>query len=91
MYGDLNRCPCSRGLLQNIQAEGYQAPTPIQEKSIPHVLARRDLFGCAQTGTGKTAAFCRAGLVAACAGAPAGESAARPRLDADAGARAADF
>lgn len=49
--------PLQPRLLQNIQAEGYQAPTPIQEKSIPQVLARRDLFGCAQTGTGKTAAF----------------------------------
>ena len=35
----------------------YQAPTPIQEQAIPVVLARRDVLGLAQTGTGKTAAF----------------------------------
>src|SRR4051794_33637565 len=36
---------------------GYTTPTPIQEQAIPHVLARRDVLGIAQTGTGKTAAF----------------------------------
>lgn len=40
-----------------IQEAGYNTPTPIQEKSIDHLLEGRDLIGCAQTGTGKTAAF----------------------------------
>ena len=47
----------STPLLRSLEAEGYATPTPIQAKAIPHVLAGRDLFGCAQTGTGKTAAF----------------------------------
>jgi ATP-dependent RNA helicase RhlE len=44
-------------VLQALSNEGYTTPTPIQEKAIPNVLARKDLLGCAQTGTGKTAAF----------------------------------
>jgi ATP-dependent RNA helicase RhlE len=44
-------------LLKALSAEGYTHPTPIQEKAIPVVLQKKDLLGCAQTGTGKTAAF----------------------------------
>ncbi|HET7732591.1 MAG TPA: DEAD/DEAH box helicase [Paludibacter sp.] len=44
-------------ILNALQHEGYTQPTPIQEISIPIVLKGKDLLGCAQTGTGKTAAF----------------------------------
>ena len=44
-------------ILKALVAEGYTTPTPIQAQSIPLILERRDLLGCAQTGTGKTAAF----------------------------------
>ena len=47
----------SEPLLESIGRQGYKSPTKIQELAIPHVLAGKDVMGCAQTGTGKTAAF----------------------------------
>ncbi len=47
----------SEPILRALQAEGYHTPTPIQAKAIPPILEGRDVLGCAQTGTGKTAAF----------------------------------
>jgi ATP-dependent RNA helicase RhlE len=54
LFKDLNLI---EPILRSLNTEGYTIPTPIQEKSIPVALAGRDLLGCAQTGTGKTAAF----------------------------------
>lgn len=47
----------SAPILDALEKQGYQNPTPIQEQAIPEVLKGKDLLGCAQTGTGKTAAF----------------------------------
>lgn len=47
----------SEPILRAISDAGYETPTPIQEKAIPYVLMNRDILGCAQTGTGKTASF----------------------------------
>ncbi|MCL6093285.1 MAG: DEAD/DEAH box helicase [Thermoleophilia bacterium] len=44
-------------LLKGVEAMGYTSPTPIQHEAIPHALSGKDVVGCAQTGTGKTAAF----------------------------------
>jgi ATP-dependent RNA helicase RhlE len=49
--------PLIEPILKAVQKEGYTKPTPIQQQAIPHILNGRDLLGCAQTGTGKTAAF----------------------------------
>ncbi len=53
-FDNLNLMPL---LLKNVKAAGYENPTPIQQSTIPLVLSGRDVLGCAQTGTGKTAAF----------------------------------
>jgi ATP-dependent RNA helicase RhlE len=54
LFEDLNLI---EPILKALQTEGYTQPTPIQEQSIPTILKSKDLLGCAQTGTGKTAAF----------------------------------
>jgi ATP-dependent RNA helicase RhlE len=54
LFTDLN---LREPLLRALQTEGYTHPTPIQRQTIPLALQRRDVLGCAQTGTGKTAAF----------------------------------
>jgi ATP-dependent RNA helicase RhlE len=53
-FAELN---LSEQILRAVGEEGYEIATPIQTQAIPHILAGRDLVGCAQTGTGKTAAF----------------------------------
>lgn len=53
-FESLNLMPL---ILQNVHAAGYENPTPIQAATIPLVLEGKDILGCAQTGTGKTAAF----------------------------------
>ncbi len=54
LFEQLNLIP---PILDALKAEGYSQPTPIQEQAIPLILQGKDLLGCAQTGTGKTAAF----------------------------------
>ena len=44
-------------ILRAVGDAGYDTPTPIQAQAIPYVLMNRDIMGCAQTGTGKTASF----------------------------------
>src|SRR6218665_2378662 len=53
-FTDLN---LSANLLDALEQVGYTTPTPIQQQAIPPILEGKDIFGCAQTGTGKTAAF----------------------------------
>lgn len=52
-----NELKLIKPLLDALDKKGYKSPSPIQEKAIPPILDGRDIFGCAQTGTGKTAAF----------------------------------
>jgi ATP-dependent RNA helicase RhlE len=54
LFQDLNLNPF---IIKAIEEANYKKPTPIQEQAIPPILKGRDLLGCAQTGTGKTAAF----------------------------------
>lgn len=54
LFEDLN---LTEPILKALKTEGYEKPTPIQQQAIPIVLQQKDLLGCAQTGTGKTAAF----------------------------------
>ena len=53
-FSDLGLSP---DVLRAVVDSGYTTPTPIQEQAIPVVLTGRDVLGCAQTGTGKTASF----------------------------------
>jgi len=53
-FKDLN---ITEPILKAIEEKGYTSPTPIQVKAIPAALTGKDILGCAQTGTGKTAAF----------------------------------
>jgi ATP-dependent RNA helicase RhlE len=84
--------------LRAVAAQGYSSPAQIQSAAIPSILAGRDLLGCAQTGTGKTAAFALPILHrldvqpdhayhSAAAPAAAPRRAAAPRASAAAGAR----
>ncbi|MCB9169299.1 MAG: DEAD/DEAH box helicase [Flavobacteriales bacterium] len=57
MDTEFSRLGIGPELVEGISAMGYRSPTPIQEQAIPAVLDHRDLIACAQTGTGKTAAF----------------------------------
>lgn len=54
LFTDLN---IIKPILDALEKQGYEKPTPIQEKAIPSILQGKDFLGCAQTGTGKTAAF----------------------------------
>jgi ATP-dependent RNA helicase RhlE len=63
-------------MLRAVKALGYEQPTPIQTEAIPHGLAGRDIVGCAQTGTGKTAAFLLP-ILQRMDGAPAGKHTTR--------------
>jgi ATP-dependent RNA helicase RhlE len=66
-------------LRRAISTMGYETPTPIQAQAIPHLLNGKDLLGCAQTGTGKTAAFALP-ILNRLASAPHADSARGPRV-----------
>ena len=74
-----DQLPLAEPILRAVAAEGYHTATPIQVQAIPHVLAGSDLLGCAQTGTGKTAAFALPILNRLAAGLPAGRRQRAPR------------
>jgi len=57
VHSNFHALGLSDALLQDLAAAGFSSPTPIQEQAIPPALTGRDVIGCAQTGTGKTAAF----------------------------------
>ncbi len=65
-------------ILKALRTEGYEKPTPIQQQAIPIVLDKKDLLGCAQTGTGKTAAFAIPILQILHENAPVNERGVRP-------------
>lgn len=48
----------SSAIITALEEKGYKTPTPVQQQAIPHIISGRDILGSAQTGTGKTAAFC---------------------------------
>ncbi|MBH0201458.1 MAG: DEAD/DEAH box helicase [Nitrospira sp.] len=57
VHANFHALGLSEALLRDLADAGFASPTPIQEQAIPPALAGRDVIGCAQTGTGKTAAF----------------------------------
>ena len=57
IFVDFQELGLSEQILKSIKEIGYKTPSQIQEQAIPHVLMGRDILGCAQTGTGKTASF----------------------------------
>lgn len=57
VHSNFHALGLSEAILQDLAAAGFSSPTPIQQQAIPPALAGRDVIGCAQTGTGKTAAF----------------------------------
>ena len=76
-----NELNLSAPVLRAVAQAGYESPSPIQAAAIPPVLAGRDLMGCAQTGTGKTAAFALPMLDRLTASAP--QKGCHPRPDPD--------